>query len=73
MNAELKKLLPIKEFEVYKYLSECDDKDKYPTIKDISETIGRCKGDVAYIIKQLEKKEILSHIKSRPNVYTILK
>lgn len=73
MNAELKKLLPIKEYEVYKYLCECDENDIFPTIRNISETIERCKGDVAYILKRLEEKEVISHIKSRPNVYTILK
>lgn len=73
MNTELKKQLPMKEYEVYKYLKECDENGKYPTINDISIKIGRCRGDVAYIIKQLENKEVISHLKSRPNVYTILK
>lgn len=62
--------LSMNEYKVYLYLKE--NKNKYPHLKDISKHINRCIGDVKYIIDKLEEKNVISHIKSRPNVYTIL-
>lgn len=70
---EMKNQLSMKAFEVYSYIKECKEKNLYPTINDISKKIGRCRGDVAYIIKQLEDKGVITHLKGRPNVYNILK
>lgn len=65
--------LTMNEYKVYSYIKECKDKGLYPHLKDISKHINRCIGDVNYIINKLEDKKVISHIKSRPNVYTILK